>query len=42
MIFVDTGVFVAYINKRDKNHERAVKIFEDILRGKYGKAYTST
>jgi len=41
MIFVDTGIFVAYVNKRDVNHKRAVEILEDIMRGKYGKAYTS-
>jgi predicted nucleic acid-binding protein len=26
MILVDTGVFVAYVNKRDTNHKRAVEI----------------
>jgi len=41
MIFIDTGVFVAYVNKRDINHERAVEILEDVMRGKYGRAYTS-
>ena len=41
MIFVDTGIFIAYVNKRDVNHKRAVEILEDIMRGKYGKAYTS-
>jgi len=40
-VFIDTGVFVAYINKRDSNHDRAVHLLEDIMRGKYGKAYTS-
>lgn len=40
-VFIDTGVFVAYINKRDSNHEKAVYLLEDIMKGKYGKAYTS-
>jgi len=40
-VFIDTGVFVAYINKRDSNHDRAVYLLEDIMRGKCGKAYTS-
>ena len=41
MIFIDTGIFVAYVNKRDTNHERATEILEDVMRGKYGRAYTS-
>ncbi len=41
MIFVDTSIFIAYVNKRDSNHKRAVDILEDVMRGKYGKAYTS-
>jgi|Deesub1362A_J573_1020465.scaffolds.fasta_scaffold00059_67 hypothetical protein len=40
-IFIDTSVFVAYINKRDSSHDRAVHLLEDIMGGKYGRAYTS-
>ncbi len=41
MIFIDTCVFIAYVNKRDINHDRAIELLEDIMRGKYGKAFTS-
>jgi len=41
MIFVDTGIFIAYVNKKDVNHERSVQLLEDVMRGKYGRAYTS-
>ncbi|MFZ3166156.1 MAG: PIN domain-containing protein [Candidatus Methanoperedens sp.] len=40
-IFVDTGAFLAYRNKRDKYHEFALKLFRDALKRKYGQIYTS-
>ena len=40
-IFIDTGVFVAARNLRDINHQRAVELLEDVLRGRYGTAFTS-
>jgi predicted nucleic acid-binding protein len=40
-VFVDTGAFLAYRNKKDKYHEVAFKLFRDALEGKYGQMYTS-
>jgi hypothetical protein len=40
-VFIDTDVFVTYINKRDSNHDMAVDLLEDIMKGKYGVSYTS-
>lgn len=40
-VFVDTGAFLAYRNKKDKYHEIALKLFRDVLKGKYGQIYTS-
>lgn len=40
-IFVDTGVFVSFANKRDKNHDRAVELFDELRSSKHGMVYTS-
>lgn len=40
-VFVDTGAFLAYRNKKDKYHEVSLKLFRDALKGKYGQVYTS-
>jgi hypothetical protein len=40
-VLIDTGIFIAYINKRDSNHDKAVSLLEDIMRGRYGISYTS-
>ncbi len=40
-VFIDTSVFVAYYNKRDVHHERAVSILKEIDAGKHGKVFTS-
>ena len=40
-VFVDTGGFLAYRNKKDKYHEVAQKFFIEALKGKYGQIYTS-
>ena len=40
-IFADTGVFLAYRNKKDRYHETALKLFRDALNGKYGQIFTS-
>jgi len=39
--FVDTGILVAFHNRRDVNHERAREIIQEILEGQHGVAYTS-
>ncbi len=40
-IFLDTGVYVAFINKKDKNHDRALVLMKELASGKYGPGYTS-
>jgi hypothetical protein len=39
--FLDTGVFVAFVNKRDRDHDRAVELVDELRRGRYGIPYTS-
>ncbi|HEY6586222.1 MAG TPA: PIN domain-containing protein [Candidatus Methanoperedens sp.] len=40
-VFIDTGIFIAYVNKRDEHHILATHIVEEILTNKYGAAFTS-
>ncbi len=40
-IFIDTGIFIAYINKLDKHYGAASALMEDIMKNKYGMAFTS-
>jgi len=40
-VFIDTGAFLAYRNKKDKYHEIANKLFINALKGEYGQIYTS-
>ncbi len=40
-IFIDTGVFVGYVNKKGKNHDIAVNLLEDIMRNRYRAAFAS-
>ena len=40
-VFIDTGAFLAYRNKKDKYHEVADWLFREALKGKFGQLYTS-
>ena len=40
-IFIDTGIFVAFANKRDNHNKRAVELIDQIRKGGYGMPYTS-
>lgn len=40
-IFIDTGVFIAYVNKRDEHNTIATHLVKDIMKNKYGAAFTS-
>jgi predicted nucleic acid-binding protein len=40
-VFIDTGIFVAYFNKKDENHERALVIMKEVVEVKYGLVFTS-
>ncbi|MBW6519220.1 MAG: hypothetical protein K0A89_12065 [ANME-2 cluster archaeon] len=35
-VLLDTSYFVAYINSRDRNHQRSRELSPDIFAGKYG------
>ncbi|MHB1440807.1 MAG: PIN domain-containing protein [Cuniculiplasma sp.] len=41
MIFIDTSVLVTYVVEKDSNHEKAVSIMGEIIKGKNGSAITS-
>ena len=40
-IIIDTGIFVAFHNRRDENHERAKQLIKSAAAGEYGLSYTS-
>jgi len=40
-IFIDTGIFIAYVNKKDEYHDTATVLLERIMKNKYGAAFTS-
>ena len=40
-VFLDTGIYVAFHNTRDVNHQRATQLITLILKGEFGAAYTS-
>ena len=40
-IFIDTGIFIAYANKKDEHHTDASNLLEKIMKNKYGMAFTS-
>ena len=40
-IFVDSGIFIAFLNKRDANHEKAKIIIKKIAKKEFGLPITS-
>ena len=40
-IFIDTNVFVAYLNKRDVNHKRAANLIKKVESDEFGQIYIS-
>jgi len=40
-VLIDTGIFIAFHNTRDVNHERAKKLILEIAEGKHGGAFTT-
>ena len=40
-IFIDTGVWVAFVNPADVHHADAVEILSDVARRRWGDAFTS-
>jgi len=39
--FIDTGVFVAFSNVKDRNHARAIELLRRAAGGEYGSVFTS-
>ncbi len=40
-VFIDTGIFIGYVNKDDRHHVAASGLVEEIMDNKYGAAFTS-
>lgn len=40
-VFIDTGIFVAFHNTKDANHDRAMELIERAVSGAFGLLYTS-
>lgn len=40
-IFIDTGIFIAFFNKRDEKHKHAVELLRSAMSGDFGTLYTS-
>jgi predicted nucleic acid-binding protein len=40
-IFIDAGIFIAYVNKKDSHHSKATDLIDEIMDNKYGAAFTS-
>ena len=40
-VLIDTGIFIAFHNTKDINHDRAVKLVREIVNGKHGAAFTT-
>ena len=40
-VFIDAGIFIAYVNEKDKLHAEASGLIDDITENKYGAAFTS-
>jgi len=41
MIFLDSSFLIAYYNPSDEHKERAIKIMDDLIKGKYGSPIVS-
>ncbi len=40
-VFIDAGIFIAYVNEKDKLHAEASGLIDDITENKHGAAFTS-
>lgn len=40
-VFIDAGIFIAYVNEKDKLHVQASGLIDDIMENKHGAAFTS-
>ena len=40
-IFIDTNIFVALANKKDRDHQTSVRLADRLRKGEFGQPYTS-
>ncbi|MCZ7357778.1 MAG: PIN domain-containing protein [Candidatus Methanoperedens sp.] len=40
-IFIDAGIYIAYVNEKDKLHSEASDLIDGIMENKHGAAFTS-
>lgn len=40
MILIDSNIFIAYFNKRDRYHLRSKQLVRNLLKGEYGNRFT--
>ena len=40
-IFLDSNIFIAFANKKDRDHEHAKKLMDKVRKGEFGVPYTS-
>jgi len=40
-VFIDANIFVAFANKRDRNHARSSELMNRVRKGEFGLPYTS-
>jgi hypothetical protein len=40
-VFIDAGIFIAYVNIKDSRHSKAADLIDDIMENKHGAAFTS-
>lgn len=40
-VLIDTGIFIAFHNIKDENHQRATELIREIIDGKHGIAFTT-
>ncbi len=38
-VLIDSSVIIAFFNKRDRNHERALELIKDALMNNYGSIF---
>jgi len=40
-VFIDSNIFIAFANKRDRNHARSVELLNRLRKSEFGAPYTS-
>lgn len=39
--FIDSNIFIAFANQRDRDHARSSELLDEVRRGEFGQPYTS-